>query len=588
MNTFAVSNIEDRFTILFRWIILIMIGVVATLTKWFTPVTLGVITILGLWNTIISIISILDTRIQWQSYISIVLDVAAACALFIYSGGLAGSMVWIGILPVVNAGICFGWQGVLWSGAIISLTQIVWVTCGGVYGSDRLVWMGASLAADVLVILGMGWLSSQVLPRWYELLAAPMQDKTPKTADEDARLIGQGSPQPQYVQVLDELNSTMEYPDILNAVLDAAIVAMGEPRGKAEQMVGLILCRDTQGFSVICSRLLAVNDQRVVLGGEFGVLALVQMGSRMAMPFKPSEDPELERIISVRVCKSGAAMPLINDRGLYGILVLAHPDRNYFTPERLSILELLGYNAAMAIQNALKVQESVSMGVATGKGASGLPVDLLTSLQTGPMHFIYQLAQHIKRIQFSFSGSPDNLESEITRMGELARQADLEMSRWCLKTNPINVCNQRLETALQGLQQRLQETRQQQFNIRLDDSAVARLDPNLKQIVYQISEEIAWHACVYSDADTIFLRLRAIPQDSDILLLEITDNGPAGEKNNIKTTLELQNPAGLQAVETYVHAMDGLLYMDASLERGNRLRVFIPLSQRAVDRLAQL
>lgn len=583
MTLFESALKQDKLAVLFRWLILIVIGIVATLTKWFTPVTLTVLIALGVWNVIISVLSFLELRLRLQSHVSVIMDVLAACALFIFSGGLAGSMVWIGVLPIVNAGIYFGWHGVLWAGGIIALTQIIWITLGDVYGSDRFMWMGIALAGDVLIILGMGWLSSNLLPRYFEQVE--IQDKYPKTADEDIRQIGKGGTQSRYFQVLDGLNTTMKYPDILNAILDSAIVAMGEPRARAEQMVQLIMQREVSGFSVICSRALTVNDQRVVLPGALGALQAAQDGVQMVIPFLPADDPELERIIAVRVCKSAVAVPLLSAAGLYGVLILAHPDKAYFNEERRATLELFGYNAAVAIQNSFKIDEEKSKPAGFGAENNALQKQVLNTLQNGPVAAIHTIAQSINRLQYQAENDPIAMREELAHIGQIARQAEMDFSRLAAKTKPTETPHPRLDTALLGMAKNMEDSFQQKMNVQLDEPALSRLDPSLKKAVFRISDELTNHARVYSDAERINLRLRTIPQDSDILMFEMTDNGTVSGEKSIKTSLQYQNPQGYQAIREQVNNVQGLFYMDATPEKGNRVRVFLPLSQKAADRL---
>ena len=70
-------------------------------------------------------------------------------------------------------------------------------------------------------------------------------------------------------------------------------------------------------------------------------------------------DPELGRVIALRSCTSAYCFPLRSGFNIYGAMLFAHPEPNYFTAERCGMLDIIGRQAVIAVQNASLYQNLV-------------------------------------------------------------------------------------------------------------------------------------------------------------------------------------------------------------------------------------
>ncbi|MEN6434382.1 MAG: ATP-binding protein, partial [Anaerolineaceae bacterium] len=121
--------------------------------------------------------------------------------------------------------------------------------------------------------------------------------------------------------------------------------------------------------------------------------------------------------------------------------------------------------------------------------------------------------------------------------------------------------------------------------IQLDQDALNRLDATRQGVAFYLVEEAVNNARKHAHADTITVRLRAIPKDPDILLLEIADNGVGFNVSAVTNSYEKRGSLGMVNLRERTDLINGLLHIDSEPGKGTRIRIFIPLSDAATDRL---
>ncbi len=312
MRTYDAPFLADWFAVLFRWIVLTGAAIVAALTGWFTIFTAGLLIISAIWSAVISILAILNKRFTSQRILNVIIDFLVGSALFTLSGGLAGSLFWIGFLPIITAGIYYEWKGAIWTGILVFLVQATWTVFGVGYGFERYYWLGYALAADIVVSVLVGWLSHKLLTRLRAKYQALVQQR--KDAEEYTRQHERDQIQ-KFYSLTENLSTTLDYHEVLNTILDLCVSAMGEPQSQAEQMSRAVLLYGEGELIVACSRRFSSHDQKTTLPGSQGALSEVITKGEPVWVGDPASDPELSRLVAIQVCKAAFCLPLMRGSG---------------------------------------------------------------------------------------------------------------------------------------------------------------------------------------------------------------------------------------------------------------------------------
>jgi signal transduction histidine kinase len=573
----------DWYAAFFRWIFLIGTAVIAGLTDWYTPFTAGLMITSAVWNIIISSMSIANKQFNAKRILSVVLDFIVAAALFIFSGGLAGTLPWfIILLPIITAGIYYERKGVIWTGVLVFLVQATWTIFGSQYGLERFIWLGIALFIDTVFAVIVGWICHKVNLRQRAKQLAVINQK--KEVEKAARQHERDQSQ-KFNSLLENLSTTLDYQEVLNTILDLCVTAMGEPQLQAELMARAVLLHGEGDLLVACSRRLSPHDQKTSLPGVQGALAQVITQGEPVLVDEPAKDPEISRLAGVQLCQIAYCLPLMRGLDSYGVLLVAHPDKGFFTQDRRETLELLSHQAVIAIQNARLFQDLSDEKEHLVQSMEEARKDLARDLHDGPTQAVASLAMRANIARKYMETDLDAAKNEVEQIENLARKTTNEIRHMLFTLRPLALETQGLEAALQTMAEKMRDNYQQNVIIQLDQDALNRLDATRQGVAFYLVEEAVNNARKHAHADTITVRLRAIPKDPDILLLEIADNGVGFNVSAVTNSYEKRGSLGMVNLRERTDLINGLLHIDSEPGKGTRIRIFIPLSDAATDRL---
>ncbi len=583
MRIYDAPFLADWYAIFFRWLVLVIAALVAALTGWFTPFTAVLIGASTIWNCIVTLLAIYNRRFNAQRILNIAIDLLFACSLFVLSGGLAGSLPWVLFLPIITGGIYYEWKGALWTSAAVFLVQLVWTVFGSIYGLERFIWLGIALAADIIFTILVGWLSHKLLTRlrqMHQVLVNQRQEA------ELASLRHERSQAQKFYSLIENLSTTLDYQEVLDTILDLSVAAMGEPQETAEQMARAVLLFGDGELAIACSRRFSPHDQKVNLPGIQGALGEVLTKGEPVLTQEPSRDPELSRLVGIQLCQSAYCLPLMRGLDSYGVLLLAHPEKEFFTLERCETLELLSHQAVTGIQNARLFQDLANEKERLITSQEEARKKLARDLHDGPIQAVASLAMRAG-IAKKFMDTQDlaSTRRELDQIETLARSTTNEIRHMLFTLRPLQLETQGLEAALQTMAEKMRDNYQQNVEIQLEPAALARLTPTHQGVAFYLVEEAVNNARKHAKAATTTVRLRTIPNDKDILLLEIADNGVGFDVNAITSNYEKRGSLGMVNLHERTDLINGLLHVDSTPGKGTRIRIFIPLSDAAIDRL---
>jgi len=119
--------------------------------------------------------------------------------------------------------------------------------------------------------------------------------------------------------------------------------------------------------------------------------------------------------------------------------------------------------------------------------------------------------------------------------------------------------------------------------VEAEENVVSQLEMSRQTIIFYIAEEAINNACKYAQANHIWIRMKEL--EKDIVLLEIEDDGVGFEKSEVESHTEQRGNLGLKNMKERTDMVNGIFRLDSVVGKGTTIRVVIPLTEQAMERL---
>ena len=297
----------------------------------------------------------------------------------------------------------------------------------------------------------------------------------------------------------------------------------------------------------------------------------------------PSYDPELGRIIALHECRSAYALPLRTGLDAYGVLLFAHPDPDFFTSERCEVLEIIRNQSTNAIQNArlyqaLEIEKNRMMEIQEESRNK-----LARDLHDGPTQSISAIAMRVNFARRLMERDGKLATDELFKIEELARRTTKEMRHMLFTLRPLILELQGLTAALELMAEKMHETYDETVIIKVDQSAVDQLEAGKAGVVFYIIEEAVTNARKHARAKHIWVRFKMLREE--LGFLEIEDDGVGFDTGAVDASYDSRGSLGLINLKERTELVNGVLRIDSTIGRGTSVKVLIPLSEAAADRI---
>ncbi len=579
---------SDNSPVLVEWIVmalrwLVLLGLALTL-GWQGDLTLTISLVLfaaACANCAWMVLTGLDRRKRAYRLIALGIDLLAAYILFGLSGGLASKIGWAGLLPLVTASLYYQLRGGL---LVAILNLLVQGTLGLAGGSPLLVLVFLGTLAPLY--LGIGLVFGYIGRRISSFLVKARQQKAAGQLEAERNL--QESRSTLFQQIL-SLTSSLNYQRVLDKTLDVSTAALATTEGSEDTRLtsAVLLYTQEEGGETLLrcgsARRFTPADQRISLPGTSGLIGRAIDEGEPRLAKDPAKDPELGRLVTLRACQSVYCIPLRRGLDTYGVLLFAHPDPNYFIPERREILEILGSQAVVAIQNARLYhdleQEKERMTEIQEEARKKLARDL----HDGPTQSVAALAMRVNFARRLMDRDPKAAGDELFKVEDLARRTTKEIRHMLFTLRPLVLESEGLAAALQSMADKMRETYSQDVLLTVEPEVVARLEAGKQGVIFYIAEEAVNNARKHANAGHIWVRLK--PAGEDLALLEIEDNGKGFNVGTVGANYEKGSSLGMVNMRERAELVNGILQVESNEGRGTRIQLLIPLSEEAADRL---
>ena len=577
MRTFETPYAADWFAISLRWAVLLGLIVSLGLGGGLVPAQAWPLAALVVWNLGMTVLASLNKRLVSHRQINLAIDVIFAGIFFWTQGGLAGPASWSGLIAILTGAIYFELAGAMVAAGLVSVSAFVMA---------QLQYSGRS-AVGLFWIVGMmslgvlfGVLGTQLIRRLRAKRQAWLD------AEENRRRIQSERLRAIY-ELTSTLTATLSYRRVLDSALDIGYSMLNpntEEMGSEPLVSAVLLFRGGQ-LRVGSARRFTSADLRVGLDGNEGLLRRVFDDGEPILTKDVGYDPELGHIIALRNCTSAYCFPLRSGFNVYGALLYAHPDPEYFNSDRRDMLDIIGRQAVVAIQNARLYQDLVEEKERMMEVHEEARKKLARDLHDGPTQSVAAMAMRLNIARRMLEKDQKAAGDEIQKIEELAHRTSKEIRHMLFTLRPLILESQGLGAAVRSMADKMHETYNQAVLVDISEQAQSQLDLGKQGVIFYIIEEAVSNARKHANAANIFVRLRQV--DQGVLLLEIEDDGVGFDVAAVNRSYDKRSSASLGMVNLRERAelVNGLLNVESTQGKGTKVSVYLPLTEEAADRL---
>ncbi len=570
--------VADWFVVSLRWLVLLGLIISLSLGSQLLVAPNALLIVLAGWNLTLTLLAGLNRRLVRHREINLGVDMLAAGLYFALAGGFASPAFWIIVLPLLTAALYFGVIGAFVSAFLMTVVQVV-TTVLQTLAPLALLILGVSIVFTFLIAGSFGFLSMRLIQTIRLMRQSQSEAQQKKQQMENDRLRA-------IYGLTATLTATLNYQRVLDSVLDLSLSVLNlEPDAPPDDRLicAVLLFSKDGALEVGSARRLTPADMRVVLRGQEGAIAQAIENDKPVLLQDVKHDPELTRFVSFMGCSEIYCFPLRSGFNAYGVLLFGHPELRFFTAARREVLDILGSQAVVAIQNARLYQDVVDERERMIEVQEEARKKLARDLHDGPIQSVLAIAMRIRLAHGLLSKNPKAVSDELGRIEDMARHTTKEIRHMLFTLRPLVLESQGLAAALQSMAEKMKETFSQDVLIKVDEGILESIEMGKAGVIFYIVEEAVNNARKHAQAKHIWVNLHSLEQG--LALLEIQDDGIGFDVASVTQSYDQRGSLGMVNLRDRTELVNGVLDVQSVPGKGTRIQVFIPLTEDAADRL---
>jgi signal transduction histidine kinase len=129
----------------------------------------------------------------------------------------------------------------------------------------------------------------------------------------------------------------------------------------------------------------------------------------------------------------------------------------------------------------------------------------------------------------------------------------------------------------------MQETYSQTVIIEAQPEIVSQLESGKQGVIFYIVEEAVNNARKHAKAEHIWVRLRTA--EDNVAVIEIQDDGTGFNVESVDDSYDNRGSLGMVNMRERAELLNGVLQIESSVEKGTLIRLIVPLTESAADRI---
>jgi signal transduction histidine kinase len=560
-----------------RWALLTAAAVMVLLRPGATPlgVLIALVMIAALYNIGLTLLEFLEYWRWWLPWATLTADSVLSLMLFTASGGSAGPLIWIGLLPALTAALRDTWPVALSVIAGFTLAQAVAMLVLDPLDFSPLL----SLGLVALILWPVTFAGAYLASRLRAFIRVALRDdqqaevKRTQILRQHARAV---------YDMASMASAMFDYDKVLEAAINIGASGAEQALGGDSPVVSAVLLFKEDQLQVTSGRGLPPVDFRVVCPGREGVLGNVIRTSDPEVILNPSKDPELEAFVAFRACRSLMALPLRAGYNTWGVVLYGHPQARFFDEDQRALLEAIVNQAIIALQNAQLYQNLRTEKERLVEVQEEATKKLARDLHDGPTQAIAALAMRANFVRRLLDRDVKAAGEELFKMEDLARRTTKEIRHMLFTLRPLVLESQGLTAALRQLAEKMKETHSQNVIVEAEPGVDDKLELNQQGVLFYIVEEAVGNARKHAQAEHIWVRLKT---QRDILVVEIQDDGVGFNVGAMDANYDKRGSLGMVNMRERAEMISGAVKIDSAEGRGAKITVLVPLTEAARDRV---
>ncbi len=582
MNKSDSPFVADWFVISLRWLtllgVVISLSIANVLQSWANLVLIFLV----LWNIFLTWLAGLNRRLPNHRLISLLLDLFFGGLFFFGQGGLAGPAWWVGILPIISGALYFDLRG----GVLTSFLAMAWFSID-FFLMGRTGWPG--LLAALLFCLAMGfmfgYISQQMIGQLRLIRQKQQEERERQQHIETDRMRA-------IYKLSSTLTATLSYRRVLDMAIEISASALhvedtqkDDTTPRDDRLISAVLLFDGEELGVASARRFPQSDFRMTFPAKDGILYRAVEEGENVLADGVRNDPELKGLIGMYDCQSAYCFSLRTGLSVYGVLLFGHPEPNYFSKDRCEVLGIIGRQATIAIQNARLYQDLADEKERMAEAQEEARKKLARDLHDGPTQSVAAIAMRVNLSRKMLERDVSMAAEELVKIEDLARRTTKEIRHMLFTLRPLVLESQGLTPALEQMAEKMKETFGQEVVIQVDETLAAEIEMGKKGIIFYLAEEAVNNARKHAQSPRIYVRLRPVKNEPEIVWLQIADQGQGFDVDAVTKSYDKRGSLGMVNLRERTELVNGLLHIDSAPGKGTRVNVFIPLSEDAADKL---
>jgi len=262
-----------------------------------------------------------------------------------------------------------------------------------------------------------------------------------------------------------------------------------------------------------------------------------------------------------------ASVPLVKGDRLLGIMNVATPQWDVFTPQDIEILSAIGHQIATAIERTQLAEQATRVALVEERNRLAREVhDTLAQELTG-------IALQLEAADALLEHSPERARARIRQALERTRESLVEARRSVLDLRAGPLERQALPAALETLGQRFTAETGTLVAFQLELGG-PRLPARVEEALYRIAQEALVNIRRHAQASAVRIELR---QKGDSVQLIVADNG-RGFDPQLPGTGAHTHGFGLIGMQERARLLNGDMQISSCPGAGAQVEVIIPIT----------
>ncbi len=578
MRTWFPIKPLDLLIISIRWLMLSALPIVSGLSG---VMSLSMAFILIAWF-LLSFAVTIALAIEWKPSVLqtavVIADLVFALAAIAFSGMLTSPLWWSLLIASVTIGLRLGMKSALIVSSIGAAAAAIMILLATAISPWTLVTVMLQTLVLMLTAVFLGWFVTQVRLQALGLDRRQARDRSRvfEQTYEDTR---------ELFQIASALNATLNYEEVLEKALDLSGKVLSGDRPEDDRLVSALLLFGNGELHVASARHLTNSDWDVLLPAKEGAIHQAFHSSELQIIQTPLEDPELSLLSTFRSLGTAVCIPLSSRLEAYGMLVFAHKDSKYFTMERLELLQAIGDQTMIAMQNANLFKDLLLEKERITEIQEETRKQLARDLHDGPTQSIASIAMRINFARRLMERDLQATSKELSKVETLARRTTKEIRHMLFTLRPLILETRGLIAALHQLAGKIHDTHGQLVVIETEGTLPVNLDMGKQAVLFYIAEEAVNNARKHAEAEHIWLRTHT---REDVFVLEIEDDGVGFNVGSVDSDYEQRGSLGMVNMRERTELIHGVFHVDSTEGKGTCIQVSVPLTEGNAEQLQDL